>query len=186
MPAPLIYAAICSLDGYVEDEHGRFDWARPDAELHAYVNALERETGTALYGRGMWETMRFWAAPQPDDAPAEMREYGEIWRAADKVVYSATLDAVDAPRTRLEPAFDPDAVRRRKAEADRPLSIGGATIAGAALAAGLVDEIHLFLHPVVVGGGKRALPDGVRLDLALVAERRFASGVVHLHHRVVG
>jgi dihydrofolate reductase len=181
----LIYAALASLDGYIEDVDGGFGWAAPDAEVHEFVNELERGTGTALYGRRMYETMAVWQTmgAEPDDHPAEVA-YAELWRGMDKVVFSSTLDDVWTPRTRLERAFDPDAVRQMKADADRDLSVSGPGIAQHAFRAGLVDEVHLFLSPVVVGGGKAALPADVRLDLELVDERRFGNGVVHLHHRV--
>jgi dihydrofolate reductase len=183
--AKLIYAAIASLDGYVEDEKGVFDWAAPDEEVHAAVNELERPIGTYLYGRRMYETMAYWetAGRAPDD-PEVVRDYGELWRATDKVVYSRTLRAVSSARTRVEHDFDPVAVRQLKADATHDLTVGGAELAGRALAAGLVDELHLFLHPVLVGGGKRALPSGVRVPLELRAERSFRSGVVHLHYAV--
>ncbi len=181
----LVYTTICSLDGYTADTGGGFDWAMPDEEVHAFVNDLERPLGTYLYGRRMYETMAAWQdMGGPGEHPVEV-DYAEIWRAADKVVYSTTLAEVSTPRTRLERSFDPDAVRRLVREADRDVSLGGPTLAASALRAGLVDDLHLFLHPVVVGGGTRALPDGVRLDLELVDEHRFASGVVHLHHRRV-
>jgi len=183
--ARLIYSAIASLDGYVADEDGRFDWAAPDEEVHAFVNDLERPVGTYLYGRRMYGVMAFWetADTTAGDSTA-VRDYAEIWRAADKIVYSRTLEAVTTARTRIERDFDPDAVRELKASADRDLTVGGPTLAAAAFRAGLVDELHLFLAPVAVGGGTRALPDGVRLDLELVDEHRFAGGVVHVHHRV--
>ena len=177
----LIYSAIASLDGYVEDRDGRFDWARPDAELHAFVNDLERPVGTYLYGRRMYETMAAWET-MDDPAPA-MRDYAQLWRAADKVVYSRTLDSVSTPRTRLERDFDPGAVRALKAQGD--LSVGGAELAAAALRAGLVDDIQLYLNPVVVGGGRPALPDGLRVDLELLDQRRFGNGVVFLRYRAV-
>jgi len=183
----LIYAALTSLDGFIEDADGGFGWAEPDAEVHAFVNDLERQIGTALYGRRMYETMAVWQTfgDEPDE-PAVVKDYAEVWRAMDKVVYSTTLDEVWTPRTTLERAFDPNAVRRLKEDADRDISVGGAALAQHAFAAGLVDEVHLFVNPVVVGGGKAALPTGVQLDLELVDERRFASGVVHLHHRTRG
>lgn len=180
----LVYGTLCSLDGYSADADGGFDWAVPDEEEHAAVNDLERSVGTYLYGRRMYATMSAWQdMGGPGEHPVEV-DYAGIWRAADKVVYSATLAEVTTPRTRLERSFDPAAVRRLVSEAEGDVSVGGPTLAASALRAGLVDELHLFLHPVVVGGGTRALPDGVRLDLELVGERRFASGVVHLHHRV--
>jgi dihydrofolate reductase len=182
--AKLIYSAITSLDGYVADADGNFDWAAPDEEVHAFVNDLERPIGTYLYGRRMYEVLRYWAtAPTDAGQPPFMRDYAEIWQAADKVVYSRSLESVDTPRTRLERAFDPSAIREMKASSDRDLSVGGPHLAADALGAGLVDELHLFCNPVVVGGGNRALPDGVRLDLELLDERRFGNGVVHLHYR---
>lgn len=179
----LIYSAIASLDGYVEDERGGFDWAAPDEEVHAFVNDLERPIGTYLYGRRMYDTMLFWeTAGSGGDEPAVVRDFAAIWRAAEKVVYSRTLRTVSSARTRIEPEFDPAAVRRLKESSARDISVGGATLAGQAVAAGLVDECHLLLCPVVVGGGKRALPSGVRTGLELVGERRFRGGVVHLHY----
>jgi dihydrofolate reductase len=182
--AELIYSAIMSLDGYVADEEGNFDWAEPDDEVHAFVNDLERPIGTNLYGRRMYEVMAYWeTAHTVPDQPPEILDYAEIWRAADKVVYSATLETVSIARTRIEREFDPDAVRRMKATAERDISIGGPTLAAQAIAAGLVDELHLFVAPVVVGGGTRSLPDGVRWDLDLADERRFRNGVVYLRYR---
>jgi len=180
----LAYAALTSLDGFIEDADGQFDWAEPDAEVHAFVNDLERDIGTALYGRRMYETMAVWQTMGEEaDLPAVYQDYAEVWRAMDKVVYSTTLDDVWTPRTTLQREFDPDAVRRLKEGADGGLSISGPGLAQHAFGAGLVDEVHLFVNPVAVGGGKPALPTSVRLDLELVDERRFASGVVHLHHR---
>jgi dihydrofolate reductase len=183
--AALIYSAITSLDGYVADRTGRFDWARPDEEVHAFVNDLERSVGTYLYGRRMYEVMQFWETAGVEDPgpPSPEREYADIWRAADKVVYSQTLPAVSTTRTRLERKIDPEGLRRLKQSAERDLSVGGPTLAAHALAAGLVDEIHLFLTPVVVGGGTRSLPDDLYLDLELVEQHRFRGGVVHLHYR---
>jgi dihydrofolate reductase len=178
----LVYSAIASLDGYVADAEGGFAWAAPSAEVHAFVNDLVRPLGTHLYGRRMYEVMSFWETTD-DDAP-EMRDFAQIWRAADKVVFSRTLPEPTTARTRLEREFDPDAVRRMKAEAGTDISIGGPGIAAEALRAGLVDELHLFVTPVVVGGGTPWLPDGLRLDLELLDERRFSSGVVYMHHRV--
>lgn len=176
----LIYSAIASLDGYIVDADGSFDWAMPDEEVHAYVNDLSRDIGTHLYGRRMYEVMAFWETTDDDDPV--MRDYAQVWRSADKVVYSSTLDEVRSTRTRLEPTFDPAAVQRLVDEAATDVSIGGATLAGHALRAGLVDRLDLFVNPVVVGGGTHWLPDGVRLDLALTAEHRFAGGVVHLRY----
>jgi dihydrofolate reductase len=179
--AKLIYAAIASLDGYVADEHGRWDWSMPDEEVHAFVNDLQRPAGTHLYGRRMYEVLVAWETI--DDPAPVMRDYAQLWRAADKVVYSRTLESVASARTRIEREFDPEAVRALKAAADRDITIGGPELAAEALRAGLVDEIHLLLSPVVVGGGKPAFPDGPRVDLELAGERRFANGVVHLHYR---
>jgi dihydrofolate reductase len=179
----LVYSAIASLDGYVVDAEGKFDWAAPSEEVHAFVNELERPIGTYLYGRRMYETMVYWEdADAFADASPVSREFSEIWRAADKVVYSRTLESVSSAHTRLERAFDPEAVRQMKADGD--LSVGGAELAAEALHAGLVDEIQLFLTPVVVGGGRRALPDGLRLNLELLDERRFAGGVVYVRYGV--
>ncbi len=181
--AKLIYAAICSLDGYVADEDGDFSWARPDDELHSFVNELERPIGTYLYGRRMYETMVFWETAEvtPDQCdPAA--EYAGIWRAADKVVFSRSLDQVSSEKTRIEREFDHEEIRRLVADADRDVSIGGSELAGEAIRAGLVDEYHLFVNAILVGGGNRALPDGARVDLELVDERRFDSGVIHLHY----
>ena len=183
--AKLIYAAIASLDGHVEDEEGSFDWAMPDEEMHAFVNDLERPIGTNLYGRRMYETMVFWetAGTEPDE-PEVFRDYAEIWRATDKIVYSRTLRTATSARTRIEREFDRDAVRQLKESSRADIAIGGAELAGQALGAGLVDECHLFLCPIVVGGGKRALPDDVHAELVLLEERRFGNDVVHLHYRV--
>jgi len=185
--ARLIYSAITSLDGYVADEQGNFDWAAPDEAVHAHVNDLERPIGTYLYGRRMYEVMRVWETfgTAPDADPVE-RDYAELWRATDKVVYSSTLPDVTTTRTRLERSFDPDAVRALKLAAGSDLGIGGPGIAARALAAGLVDRIHLYLNPVVVGGGTAALPDGVGPGLELVDVHRFDHGVVYLAYRVDG
>jgi dihydrofolate reductase len=183
--AKLIYSAITSLDGCVADEHGNFDWSAPDEEVHAFVNDLERPVGTYLYGRRMYDVMRYWeTAPTTGDESAAVRDFAGIWQAADKIVYSRTLEAVSSAKTQLARDFDPEAVRQLKALADCDLSVGGPELAAQALAAGLVDEIHLFLNPVLVGGGNPALPDGVPAQLELLDERRFGSGVVHLHYRV--
>jgi dihydrofolate reductase len=180
----LIYSAIASLDGYVADRDGNFDWSAPDEEVHAFVNDLERPIGTYLYGRRLYDVMRYWeTAAGEGDSSTVTDDFAQIWRAADKVVYSTTLDAPSTARTRIEPSFDPDAVRRLKAEASRDLSIGGAHLAGQALGAGLVDELHLFVNPIVVGGGNPWLPDDVRVRLELLDEHRFTGGVVHLHYR---
>jgi dihydrofolate reductase len=181
--AKLIYSTIASLDGYVADADGKFEWAAPDEEVHGFVNDLERAVGTYLYGRRMYETMAVWETmdAEPDLAPA-MADFTRIWRAADKVVYSTTLEEVSGARTRIERAFDPEAVRRLKATADRDITIGGPGLAGQAIAAGLVDELQLLIAPAVVGGGTRSLPDGVRLDLELLEQRRFAGGVAFLRY----
>ncbi len=181
----LHYAAIASLDGYVADEHGTFDWAAPDAKVHAFVNELERPIGTHLYGRRLYEVMRFWETVDVADLPAPEHDYARIWRAADKVVFSTTLERVSSARTRLERSFDPDAVRAMKAASERDLSIGGPGLAAHAIRAGLVDEWSLFVVPVTVGGGIRALPQGVRVELELVEERRFGNGTVFLRYRTV-
>ncbi|MGI8517790.1 MAG: dihydrofolate reductase family protein [Acidimicrobiia bacterium] len=180
----LVYAAITSLDGYLEDEGGGFDWAVPDAEVHAFINELEGSIGTHLYGRRMYETMAVWQtfADEPGLTNVEA-DFAAMWRALDKVVYSRTLDAVWTPRTRLEREFDPEAIRRIKDGAKRDLSISGPDLAQHAFRAGLVDEVHMFVFPVVVGGGKPGLPRAVRMELELVDERRFGNGVVHLHYR---
>ena len=183
--AKLIYSPIASLDGYVEDERGGFDWAAPDEEMHAFINDLERPIGTYLYGRRIYETMVFWETVSTGgDQPAATRDFADIWRAAEKVVYSRTLPVPSSARTRIEREFDPAAISRLKESSDCDISVGGAMLAGEAIRAGLVDECHLFLIPVIVGGGKRALPDHARVQLELVAERSFRSGVVHLHYRV--
>jgi dihydrofolate reductase len=183
--AKLIYSAIASLDGYIEDSHGNFDWAAPDEEVHAFVNDLERPVGTHLYGRRMYETLVYWeTADTGPDQPAVIRDWTAIWRGAEKIVYSRTLDAASSARTRIEREFDPDHIRQLKRDAPNDLSIGGAELAGQAMAAGLVDECHLILHPVLVGSGKRALPSGVHARLELLDERRFADGVVYLGYRL--
>jgi dihydrofolate reductase len=179
--AKLIYSAIASLDGYVADENGRFDWAVPDEEVHAFINDLERPVGTYLYGRRLYEVMAAWETVN-DESPS-MQDFAELWRAADKIVYSKTLQTVSSSRTRIERDFDPDAVRQLKATAGRDMTVGGPNLAAQAIKAGLVDEWHLFVAPAVVGGGKRALPDDVHLNLELADERRFDSGMVFLHYR---
>ncbi|MEA2601261.1 MAG: hypothetical protein QOF89_2253 [Acidobacteriota bacterium] len=181
--AKLIYSAITSLDGYVADADGNFDWAAPDEEVHAFVNDLERPVGTYLYGRRMYEVMVAWETMDIADQPPVMRDFAEIWRAADKIVCSRTLESVSSARTRIERDFDPEAVRQMKARAERDITVGGPDLAAQAIKAGLVDELHLFLTPIVVGGGKQSLPSNVRLKLELLDERRFGNGVVHLHYR---
>jgi dihydrofolate reductase len=183
--AKLIYSAITSLDGYVADEDGNFDWAAPDEEVHRFINDLERPVGTYLYGRGMYETMIYWETAHTfASQPPVVQDFAELWQAADKIVYSRTLKTVSSARTQIERDFDPEAVREMKARAERDITVGGADLAGQAIEAGLVDECHLFLTPIVVGGGKRSLPSHARLDLELLDERRFDSGVVHLHYRM--
>jgi dihydrofolate reductase len=183
--AKLIYAAIASLDGYVEDEEGSFDWAAPDDEVHTFVNDLDRPIGTYLYGRRMYETMVFWETASTEaDEPSVFSDFAGIWRAAEKIVYSRTLQTASSARTRIEREFDRDTVWRMKQSSGTDIAVGGAELAGHAMGAGLVDECHLFLCPIAVGGGKRALPDNVRAQLELLDERRFRSGVVHLHSRV--
>ena len=180
----LIYAMIASLDGYVEDGSGRFDWAAPDEEVHAFVNELERPIGTYLYGRRMYETMVAWETM--DDEHPVMRDFAELWRAAEKIVYSRSLESASSARTRVEHDFDAGAVRRLKEAAQADIGIGGPELAGQAIAAGLVDECHLIVVPVLVGGGKRAFPAGVRVELELLDERSFAGGAVYLRYKLLG
>jgi dihydrofolate reductase len=182
--ANLIYTAITSLDGYVADEDGRFDWSEPDEEVHAFVNELERSVGTYLYGRRLYEVMVAWEHANTfiDERPI-LQDYAQIWQAADKIVYSTTLETAASARTRIERDFDPEVVRQMKASAQRDISVGGPDLAAQAIGAGLVDEYHLFVSPIVIGGGNQALPDHVRVDLELHDVRRFGNGVVHLHYR---
>jgi dihydrofolate reductase len=183
--AKLIYSAIASLDGYIEDENGKFDWAAPGDELHAFVNDLERPIGTYLYGRRMYETMVYWETVSTgSEQRVVSRDFAEIWRAAEKRVYSRTLDAPSSARTQIEREFDPQAIRELKESSSRDISVGGPELAAQALGADLVDEIHLFLAPVTVGGGKRALPSGLRISLELLDHRSIDQGVVHLHYGV--
>jgi dihydrofolate reductase len=185
--AKVIYSTICSLDGYIEDEQGRFDWAAPDAEVHRFVNDLTRPVGTFLFGRRMYETMAVWETdPGLATGSEETRDFAGIWQAADKIVYSRTLAAPSTRRTRVERDFDPEAVRRLRASSERDIAVGGPELAAHAFRAGLVDECQLVVAPVMVGGGKRALPGGVRLGLELLDERRFRNGMVHLRYRVAG
>jgi dihydrofolate reductase len=182
--AKLIYSAIASLDLYVEDEGGGFGWAKPGEELHSFANDLERQCGTNLYGRRMYETMVAWETiDDGPDQPAVIRDYAEIWRGAEKVVYSSTLEEAASARTRIEREFEPVAVKQLVESAERDVSVGGPGLAASAFEAGLVDEVHLFLHPVVVGGGKPALPKGQQLQLELLDQGRFDDGIVHLHYR---
>jgi dihydrofolate reductase len=180
----LIYSAIMSLDGYVADRDGNFDWAVPDDEVHTFINDLERPVGTYLYGRRMYEVMLGWeTARTRADQPPVMGDFAEIWQAADKIVYSKTLQTVSSARTRLERDFDPEAVRQMKARAGRDMTVGGPHLAAQAFRSGLVEECHLFVAPVVVGGGKQSLPDNVRLNFQLLDERRFGNGMIYLSYR---
>src|SRR3954462_7581968 len=167
----LVYSVICSLDGYVEDADGKFHWARPSEEVHAFVNEQERSIETYLYGRRMYETMVFWETM--DDPDPIMREYAEMWRAADKIVVSTTLQGVGRERTRIE---------RELVVPDGTVGIGGPGLAATAFAKGLVDRVGLYVVPVIVGGGKRALPDGIRMDLRLQRSHPFADGTVYLEY----
>ena len=182
--AKLIYSAITSLDGFVADQDGNFDWAEPDEEVHTFVNDLERPIGTYLYGRRMYEVMVEWetAHTLADQSPL-IQDFSKIWRAADKIVFSRTLQTVSSARTRIERVFDPEAVRQMKASATRNISVGGPDLAAQAIKAGLVDECHLFIMPIVVGGGKKSLPGSVHMYFELLDVRRFGNGVVHLHYR---
>jgi dihydrofolate reductase len=181
----LIYSPIMSLDGYIADTTGNFDWATPDEELHAFVNDMERPIGTYLYGRRMYETMAYWeTAPDGAEQPPLYRDYAQIWRAADKIVFSRTLEEPISARTRIERDLDVEGIRRLKGASERDLSVGGANLAGQALRAGLVDELRVFLVPVIVGGGTPFLPGGVRASLELLDERRFAGGAVYGRYRV--
>ncbi len=180
----LIYSAIMSLDGYVADKDGTIDWAAPDEEVHAFVNDLERPVGTYLYGRRMYEVMVYWETLHPlAEQPPVTQDFAGLWRAADKIVYSKTLRTVSSARTRIERDFNPSVVQQMKARAERDLTVGGPALAAQAMMAGLVDEYHLFVVPIMVGGGTPSLPNNVRLQLSLVDERRFGNGVVHLHYR---
>jgi dihydrofolate reductase len=183
--ARLIYSAITSLDGYVEDAQGKFEWAEPDEEVHAFVNDLERPIGMYLYGRRMYETMVFWESPPELTAqPPYVQDFAEIWQKADKLVYSQKLQTVTSAKTRIERDFDPESVRRLKATAGADLSVGGPELAAQAIEAALIDEYHLFLAPVLVGGGKRSLPSNdVRVNLELLDQRRFRNGTVYLRYR---
>ncbi len=184
--AKLIYSFNTSLDGYIKDEQGDFGWSEPDEEVHRFWNEHERGIGTSLYGRRMYETMVYWQDPPGlETADAYIREYAEVWQDADKIVYSRTLTEPSTPRTRIESTFDPDEVVRLKQTADLDLSVGGAELGAEALRAGLVDELNQMISPVIVGGGTSWLPSGLRLDLELADERRFASGWVHLRYRVL-
>jgi dihydrofolate reductase len=182
--AKLIYSAIASLDGYIADEDGNFDWAAPDEEVHTFINDLERPVGTYLFGRRMYEVMVVWETdPTLAEQSPVTRDFAQMWQAADKIVYSKTLRAVSTARTQMERDFDPEAVRQMKVSAGRDMVVGGPELAAQAFKAGLVDELHLFVTPIMVGGGKRSLPNDVRLKLELIDERRFSSGMVYLHYR---
>ena len=183
--AKLIYSAITSLDGYVADDDGKFDWAEPDEEVHGFINDLERSVGTYLYGRRMYETMAVWETdPSFAAHPGVYRDFARMWQAAEKVVYSTSLERANTEKTRIERRFDPDPVRRMKAAAEADLTVGGPDLASEAFRAGLVDECHLFIAPIAVGSGKRSLPGDVRIELELLEERRFGSGMVYLQYRV--
>ena len=183
--AHLIYSAISSLDGYTEDKDGKFDWAAPDEEVHRFINNLERAVGTHLYGRRMYESMSVWETdPNLAAESPLMRDFAEIWQAADKIVYSRTLEAVSTRKTQIERNFNPEAIRQLTEAVEHDLLIGGPELAAHAFRSGLIDECHLFLIPIIVGGGKQALPDNVRFELELLEERRFGSGVVFLRYRV--
>lgn len=183
--AHLIYLAISSLDGYIEDMEGNFDWAAPDEEVHGFINNLERSAGTYLYGRRMYETMMVWETDPNLAADSPLtRDFADLWQAANKIVYSKTLEAVSTRKTQLERTFEPEAIRQLKETVEHDIGIGGAELAAHAFQAGLIDECHLFLTPIIVGGGKPALPGNVRLELELLEERRFDSGVVFLRYRV--
>jgi dihydrofolate reductase len=182
--AHLIYSAISSLDGYIEDRNGQFNWAAPDEEVHRFINNLERSAGTHLYGRRMYETMMVWETdPNLAAESPLLRDFAEIWQAADKIVYSRTLEALSTRRTQLERNFNPTVIRQLKEAVEHEILIGGAELAAHAFRAGLIDECHLFLTPIIVGGGKPSLPDNIRLELELLEERRFGSGVVFLRYR---
>lgn len=184
--AKLIYAVNVSLDGYNEDEQGDIDWTISDSEMYAFWTDFERSIGTYLYGRRIYESMVYWeTASISGDQPEVIKEFAQIWRAAEKIVYSRTLEAVSSIRTRIEREFDPDAIRRLKESSTADITINGPGLAGQAMSAGLIDECHLLVNPIVLGGGKRALPDNLRMQLNLLGERRFENGVVHLHYRVV-
>jgi dihydrofolate reductase len=180
----LIYSSMTSLDGYVADRDGNFDWAAPDEDVHAFVNDLERPVGTYLYGRRLYEVMAVWDTIHTlADQPPFVLDFAKLWRAADKIVYSRTLETVSTAKTRIERDFDPESVRQMKATAEHDITVGGPDLAAQAIKAGLVDEWHLFLAPIVIGSGKQSLPNNVQVKLELLDERRFGSGMVHLHYR---
>jgi dihydrofolate reductase len=180
----LIYSAIASLDGYMEDAIGNFNWAEPDEEVHTFVNDLQRPVGTNLYGRRMYETMVYWeTAHTLPDQPPFVQDFARIWQSADKIVYSTTLETTSSARTRIERSFDPESIRRLKSAVERDITVGGPGLAAHGIKAGLVDEYHLLLAPIIVGGGKPLFPDDVRIELELLDERRFGNGVVFLRYR---
>jgi dihydrofolate reductase len=182
--AKLIFSTITSFDGYIEDEEGRIDWGAPDEEVASFVNDLMRSVGTYLYGRRIYETMLFWETVQDlADEPPCIRDFTELWRAANKIVYSTTLEGVSSARTRLEREFDPEVIQEMKSTLEQDITVSGPNLAAQAFRAGLVDECQLFVTPIVLGGGKPSLPNDVRLELELLNERRFRSGVVFLHYR---
>ena len=191
--AKLIYAINMSLDGYIEDENGDIDWSTLDDEVFGFWTDFQRSIGTYLYGRRMYESMVYWETAKPQtpinftgkEQPDLMREFAQIWQMADKIVYSRTLDEVTGTRTRIESEFEPDLIRKMKELSELNLTIGGPNIAGQAMNAGLVDDIHMIVHPIILGKGKRALPDNLRMRLELVGERRFKNGVVQLHYRMI-
>jgi dihydrofolate reductase len=182
--AKLIYSLLTSLDGYVADETGNFDWAKPDEEVHAFINSLERQIGTYLFGRKMYETMAVWETPEllPPVTPVIL-EFASIWQAAEKIVYSTTLQTVSTAKTRLERTFEADVVRELKAGATRDVAVGGPSLAAHAIRAGLVDEYHLLIAPIIVGSGNPFLPGKVPVKLELLDERRFDNGMVHVRYR---
>lgn len=180
----LIYSVITSLDGYFEDAEGNIDWGAPDEDMHAFVNDLVRPIGVYLYGRRVYETMVFWETVPTEGEPAPIRDFAAIWRAAEKIVYSRTLQTPSSARTRIEREFDPDVVGQLKLSSTSDIAVAGGVLAGQAISAGLVDECHLFVCPIVLGGGKRSLPDNVRAQLELLDERRFKNGAVYLRYGV--
>lgn len=181
--AKIIYSVLMSLDGYIADKQGNFDWAEPDEEVHTFINELQRPVGTYLYGRRMYEVMAAWQTLPTQDQPAFIADFANIWRAADKVVYSNTLKTAPTPRTRIEQHFEPKAVQRMKVTAAQDLTVSGPTLAAQAFKAGLVDECHLFISPIMVGDGQSAFPSNVRLELVPLDECRFRNGMVYLHYR---
>ncbi|MDN4525481.1 dihydrofolate reductase family protein [Fictibacillus fluitans] len=189
--AKLIYAANVSLDGYIEDERGNLEWSISDDEVFAFWNDFQQPIGTCLYGRRMYESMVYWETaniktnPSIGDQLEVMRNFAQIWRAAEKIVYSRTLQTLSSARTRIEREFNPNVIRRLKESSGADITIGGPELAGQAMSAGLIDECHLLLNPIVLGGGKRALPDNLHIRFELLGERRFQCGVVQLHYRVI-